>query len=138
MCEIALIGAPGNVGELRRVLLARHEDDELEVHETPDPLAVRAFPEGDAVVALTLGGCSCPLLEGLGLAQGPGREAHLAGPGYAFRRALASAALRFGEIRLLIHRPRAAPLEPRVRTTTLNQLLRTGLLPDDAFVFIKV
>lgn len=137
MCEIALVGARGDISLLRSVLLARRQDEELELSEPPDPRVLQSFPEGDGVVAITRGGCSCQLLEGLGVATAANREAHLAGPGYAFRRALASATLRFGSIRLLIHRPGSDRPLPPVRTTTLSQLLRAGILPDDALLFVK-
>jgi hypothetical protein len=138
MCEIALVGAQSDVSQLRSVLSARYQHDDLDLDAPPDPIALRAFPEGDGVVAVTLGGCSCSLLEGLGHADDTTHEAHLAGPGYAFRRALASAALRFGSIRLLIYRTGKPQPAPQTRSTTLGQLLRAGLLPQDALLMITV
>lgn len=137
MCEIALIGARTEVSSLRSVLSSRYLDD-LNTDLVPEPAALRAFPSGDGVVAVTLGRCSCELLRGLGVADVEGCEAHLDGPGYLFRRALASATVRFGSIRLLIYRPGNMTTALVPRTTTLGQLLRTGLAHDDALLHIRL
>jgi len=133
MCEVALIGARCDAGQLRSVLSGPCDDGELDMDAVPDPAAVRCFPDGDEIVALTLGACSCELLRG----QGSTQAAHLARPAYAFRRALAGATLRFGSLRLLIHHPGRPIQFDRARATTLSQFLRAPLVPGDALLFIR-
>ncbi len=140
MCEIALIGVRGEIAELRKVLSARCHDDAdggLDLDSTPEPRALACFPEDDSVLVVTRGGCSCQLLRGLGLADAAARDAHLAGPGYAFRRAIASATLRFGSARLLIFRPNQPQFALRSRATSLSHLLRAGICPSDHLLLIS-
>lgn len=134
-CEFAFLGARCDAPELESVVRGHHWGDDLDVALVVDPAVLRAFEAGDRVIALTRGRCSCQLVRGLG--DGRGREAHVAGPGYTFRRAIASAALRFGSVRLLLSGPERLPAARPYRETTLSQLLRTGLLPDDALIVIN-
>lgn len=137
MCKFALVGAATDASDLRRILSGR--DWELDTDSVPTTLAVQCFPQTDAVLCVTTGGCSCSLLEGIGVAAGAKREMHFAGPGYVFRRALAAATLRFGGIRVLAYdRSTARPTAeaPSRRTTTLGQFLRSGLQVGDGVVCI--
>lgn len=137
MCNFALVGARTDAAALRRILSGK--DWDLDTDVGPDPGALGCFPPADTVICVTTQGCSCALLQGLGLSHGARREMHVAGPGYVFRCALAAATLRFGGIRLLAHNPATAALDsraPRRRTTTLGQFLRSGLEPDDGVLSI--
>lgn len=137
MCDIALVGARADPPQLCDVLgsAGAYFDTDL-----PEPALLGRFPPRDAVLRVTLNGCSCALLEGLGRSGRRNAEAHVAGPGYAFRRALAAAALRFGEVLLLTYSTSSARVLnedlPR-RATTLSAFLRFGLQPDDALVCIR-
>ncbi len=137
MCDIALVGVEGEPARLRAVLESAGAGLDTDVRPAPELL--QTFSGSDAVVCVTLNGCSCALLQGLGRADRPKAEAHVAGPGYSFRRALAAATLRFGEVRLVIHKTGAARAQrdelPR-RRTTLSAFLRFGLQPDDGLVSI--
>jgi hypothetical protein len=139
MCNFALIGAAVDRAVLRQVLEnARPEFDT----DVPPPADVWGFfPAESAVVCVTLAGCSCALLAGVGLSNGRSSDAHVAGPGYAFRRAVAEAVLRFGEVHLLAYsaaRTRVTPAGPARRCVTLGNFLRSGLQPDDGVVSIIV
>jgi len=136
MCKFALVGAQTGAAELRSIL--RANDCDLDTDVCPAPEAVAYFPATDTVICVTMRGCSCALLEGVGLTHDSNRSVHLAGPGYVFRRALAAAALRYGGIRLLAYNPSTAATArvPRRRTTTLGQFLRSGLSPNDEVVCI--
>jgi len=137
MCRFALVGAATNASELRGIL--GDGDGEWDTDVLPDPRAARWLPSTDSVLCVTSRGCSCPLLEGLGVGPLPPREVHLAGPSYLFRRALATATLRFGGIRVLAY-DRAtlvsADEPPRRRTTTLGQFLRSGLELGDSLLCV--
>ena len=137
MCHFALVGAQTGAAELRRILRANDCDLDADVCIAPE--AVAYFPATDTVMCVTRQGCSCALLEGVGLTRDSKRSVHLAGPGYMFRRGLAAAALRYGSIRLLAYNAAMAAtarVAPRRRTTTLGQFLRAGLLPNDEIVCI--
>jgi hypothetical protein len=137
MCRFALVGAQTDATSLRSMMGGR--EGELDTHVRPDPSAAASFPGSDTVLCVTSQGCSCALLEGVGLSHGSKRSVHFAGTGYVFRRALAAAALRFGGIRLLAHERSSSSVPPRVRchrSATLAQFLRSGLEPDDGIVFI--
>lgn len=137
MCNFALIGAAVDRAELRQVLeKARPEFDT----DVPPPADVWGFfPAESAIVCVTSSGCSCALLAGVGLSNGRSAEAHVAGPGYAFRRAVAEAVLRFGEVHLLAYsasRARVTPAGPARRCITLGKFLRSGLQTSDGVVSI--
>lgn len=135
MCDVAWLGARAQPAELRSVLSGHHP--ELELDLLPLPGALGAFPEHESVVSLTVGACSCALLRGLGSTGPRPRAAHVAGVGYGFRRALASATVRFGSIRLLLYRRAAfGEAPPRLRHTSLSQLLLLGLEPEDRLLRI--
>lgn len=137
MCDFVAIGAQTDLAQLRAVLCTADWDFDSDV--PPRPWAREHFPSTDAVVCVTLDGCSCQLLRGLGSRGQPGNEAHLAGPGYLFRRALAATAMRFGSIRLLTYSSSGqspADVQPHRRVTRLSQFLRCGLEPDEKFLCI--
>lgn len=137
MCNFAVVGAVAGRPELRQVLESASADFDTDV--SPAAAVLGLFPAKDEVVCVTLDGCSCALLEGLGVSSRRGIDAHVAGPGYAFRRALAEAVLRFGEVHLLVYGKRPAPSSPAYaapRPTTLANLLRFGLRPSDSLVRI--
>jgi hypothetical protein len=137
MCNFALIGAQTDAAALRSILGG--PDGELDTHVAPDPRAAKFLPASDSVVCITLQGCSCALLAGVGLSQSSKRSVHFAGPGYVFRRAVATATLRFGGVRLLAYNPsNLAPARESLphRTATLCQFLRAGLDAGDGVVSI--
>ncbi len=134
MCRLAFIGAQTDLAGLRGVL--SDPDVKLDVSATSDPVALRCFPDRDSVVRVTLGGCSCTLLRGLGASGTETRDAHFAGPGYFFRRALAAATLRFGSVRLLTCEVSATPSAETRRVVPLVHFLRSGLAANDELVFI--
>lgn len=138
MCNFALVGATAESAKLREIL--ESADAALDTHVLPDAEMLRRFPVRDAVVCVTLNGCSCALLEGLGQAGRLNVDAHVAGPGYGFRRALAAAALRFGGVRLVTYSTsctRVLADELPRRSTTLSAFLRFGLQSDDGLVCIR-
>jgi hypothetical protein len=138
MCHFALVGARTDEAALRRILGGK--DCELDTNIPPDPRALGLFPVTDTVVCVTMNGCSCALLAGVGLSRSSNPTVHFAGPGYAFRRALAAATLRFGRVTLLaFNSSRVVPPgePPRQRTTTLAHFLRSGLEPGDRMVCIN-
>jgi hypothetical protein len=134
MCRFALIGARSETRSLHELIGGL--DAGLDTEVAPADWTWPCFPITDAVVCVTLQGCSCTLLEGVGSNGASKREAHFAGPGYSFRRMIAAAVGRFGSVRLLVGRdePEAEPLE--MRTTTLASFLRFGLGPDDKLLCI--
>jgi hypothetical protein len=134
MCDLALLGAQTDALVLRNLLAL--PDWEFDTDVIPDARGLARFPRSDTVVCLTMGGCSCVLLRGLGIDGGAGSDAHLAGPGYMFRRALAAATLRFGSVRLLRYNLSKPGDATSRRVTTLAQLLRTGLRLDDQLLHI--
>jgi hypothetical protein len=96
MCYYVLVGAETDAFQLRDVLSA---DGVLDTDVSPDGMAARRFPGTDAVVCVTLEGCSCALLETplvgkVGRQHKPERN--------AFFSALTRATVRFGSIRLLV------------------------------------
>ena len=137
MCNFALIGAVAPREKLREVLENAGNDFDTDV--APDAAALALFPAQNEVVCVTCGGCSCALLGGVGLSTRPRNEAHAAGPGYAFRRALAEMVLRFGEVQLLAFSAARAPTLATglpERSTTLGNFLRFGLQSHDGLVRI--
>lgn len=135
MCRLALIGAAVDASRLLRILSGPNE--ELDAQLVVDDRRKAAFPSADSVVSVTLEGCSCALLKGLGHADRSPSDAHVAGPGYAFRRGLAAAAMAFGGVRLLIAEP-GVYREGPVRAAKLGQFLRFGLMPDDWLIRIAL
>jgi len=96
MCYYVLVGAETDAFQLREALSA---DGLLDTDASPEGAAARRFPSGDAVVCVTLEGCSCALLETplvgkVGRQHKPERN--------AFCTALTRAMVRFGSIRLLV------------------------------------
>lgn len=137
MCLFALIGAACGRAELLQLLVRDAVDFDTDV--APAAGALDCFPPEDEVVCLTLGGCSCALLDGVGLTNRRLADAHAGGPGYAFRRALAEAVLRFGEVHLLAYSSAGASMiaaDLGRRSTTLGNFLRFGLHPNDGLVCI--
>lgn len=110
--------------------------DDLDVEAESDSSLLGWFPDTDTVVRVTRNGCSCQLLQGLGQRSGAAMaDAHVAGPGYAFRRGIAAATLAFGGVRLLIHKDGEHQLQlPRV--TGLGEFLRLGLTSDGGILAI--
>lgn len=137
MCRVALIGVEGDVWQLRSALSAHQDSEDFDLDSPRDRACFGCFPVVDAVVSVTIDGCSCRLLAGLGVTGVAGDAAHLSGVGYAFRRALASATRRFGSVRLLIHCPGTQPMVRQPRSMTLDHFLRIGLLPGDVFLRIR-
>jgi hypothetical protein len=131
MCAVALVGAEAAAFPLLEMLTGRH--NELDVAVVNETEQVPAGAPADTVVRVTLDGCSCSLLQGLGSL--PGNEAHVAGPGYVFRSVIAAAVLRFGGVRLRIVKG-GVPSEAAPRVTRLQDFLRFGLLPTDTFIAI--
>lgn len=132
-----MVGAQTDTAQLRAVLSG--PSCELDTEVSPQAWARACFAPADNVLCVTLEGCSCALLAGLGLAGSAKREAHFAGPGYLFRRAIAAATLRWGSITLLTYDTRRGPRlveNIKRRTTTLGQLLRCGLERDDEVICI--
>lgn len=133
MCEVALIGARAEGFRLLGLLSGPHH--ELDVQLVEDQQLRRWFPENESVARVTWNGCSCSLLKGLGSASGTPSEAHVAGPGYLFRRGIAAAVMAFGGARLLITRDGGADgVAPRV--ANLGQFLRFGVSAADAVIAI--
>ena len=120
MCYHVLVGAETDAYQLRDVLSA---DGVLDTDVSPDGVAARKFPQGDAVVCVTLEGCSCALLDTppvgkVSRQHKPEREAFFA--------ALTRATLRFGSLRVLVLGGEASTelaTSHRDGTTTLRQLL---------------
>lgn len=131
MCRLAFIGAEADPTSLLSILNGPGNEVEARVvSELND-----SFPQTDTVVRVTIDGCSCALLKGLGLAGRAPREAHVAGPGYTFRRALAAATVAFGGVRLLVQANDPSS-EGQVRIARLGKFLRFGLMPDDRLIEI--
>jgi hypothetical protein len=128
-----LVGANTDGYRLLRMLNGAH--DELDVQLVADPRARSSFPETDSVARVTLNGCSCSLLKGLGSCERKASEAHVAGPGYAFRRGIAATVMAFGGARLLITRNSEQWSGPP-RAANLAQFLRFGVSPRDALIAI--
>jgi hypothetical protein len=133
MCELALIGAQAKGLRLLGMISGLHH--ELEVQLVEDAWARRYFPETDSVARVTWNGCSCSLLKGLGSSGQARSEAHVAGPGYAFRRGIAATVMAFGGARLLIAKNQEVGVE-RPRRANLAQFLRFGVSAHDAFIAI--
>ncbi len=120
MCYYVLVGAETDPFQLRAALSA---DGLLDTDQPPDGVARRRFPETDAVVCVTLEGCSCALIDSplagkVSRQHKPERDAFFA--------ALTRATVRFGSIRLLILGGEgSAELASghREGTTTLRELL---------------
>lgn len=120
MCYYVLVGAETDVFQLRDVLSA---DGVLDTDRAPDGLAAQRFPKEDAVICVTLEGCSCALLETplvgkVGRQHKPERA--------AFFTALTRATARFGSIRLLVLGGEGSAELASSRhdgTTTLRELL---------------
>jgi hypothetical protein len=96
MCYYVLVGAETDAFQLRDALSA---DGLLDTDVSAEAGAARRFPSRDAVVCVTLEGCSCALLETplvgkVGRQHKPERN--------AFFTALTRAMVRFGSIRLLV------------------------------------
>jgi hypothetical protein len=96
MCYYVLVGAETEGFRLRDVLSA---DGGLDTDMSPDGVAAQRFPKGDAVVCVTLEGCSCALLETpvVGKVSRQHKQQR-----DAFYAALTRATARFGSIRLLV------------------------------------
>lgn len=134
MCTLALIGAEVEAGRL--LSLFNGPNNELDATLEGEASLVEWFPASHSVVRVTLGGCSCALLRGLGQQSvAASTEAHVAGPGYAFRRSIAAAAVAYGGIRLMIRTPGHRPVH-RLRVASLGQFLRFGLVPNDGLIAI--
>jgi hypothetical protein len=96
MCYYVLVGAKTEAFRLRDVLSA---DGTLDTDLPADAAATGRFPEQDAVVCVTLEGCSCALLE----TPLVGKTARQHKPQRdAFHGALSRAIARFGSIRWLV------------------------------------
>lgn len=130
MCYYVLVGAETNGFQLRAALSA---DGLLDTDQPPDGVGVRSFPETDAVVCVTLEGCSCALIESplagkVSRQHKPERAAFFA--------ALTRATVQFGSIRLLVLGGEGSAellTSRREGTTTLRELLasrrpRAGLM----------
>ncbi|HVY25761.1 MAG TPA: hypothetical protein VHB79_04390 [Polyangiaceae bacterium] len=134
MCRFALIGA--EVEAARLLSLFNGPNNELDAAIERDAGLLDWFPAGHAVVRVTLHGCSCALLKGLGHhCAARGSDAHVAGPGYLFRRSIAAAAVAYGAVRLMIHQAGGGPVRG-LRCATLGQFLRFGLATDDGLITI--
>jgi hypothetical protein len=125
MCYFALVGARTEAQRLREVLAGAGVDVDTDV--APDSGSLAYFAETDAVVCLTINGCSCDLLTDAGKAAAIGGMHHArAAP--ALRQALAAAAVHFKTVRLLTRRGSrtlATSALPTRRTTTLSQFLQS-------------
>jgi len=122
MCYYVLVGAEAEGFQLRDVLSA---DGTLDTDVPPDGVADQRFPADDAVVCVTLEGCSCSLLETpvVGKVSRQHKQQR-----DAFYAALTRATARFGSIRLLVlGGDGAAELATSHRdgTTSLRNLLAT-------------
>ena len=120
MCYYVLVGAETEGFQLRDVLSA---DGSLDTDMPPDGVAIQRFPQADAVVCVTLEGCSCALLETPVVGK-VGRQHKQQRD--AFYAALARATLRFGSIRLLVLGGEGSAqlaTSHRDGTTTLRELL---------------
>jgi len=133
VCRMAFIGAEADPASLLSIL--NGPENEVEARVVSHEELIEPFPRADTVVRVTINGCSCVLLRGPGLAGQASRDAHVAGPGYAFRRGLAAATVAFGGIRLLVQANSAAA-KKRVRVARLGHFLRFGLMPDDRLIAI--
>jgi hypothetical protein len=122
MCYYVLVGAKTNAFQLRDALSA---DGLLDTDVSPDGGAAQRFPDGDAVICVTLEGCSCALLETplvgkVGRQHKPERA--------AFFTALTRATARFGSIRMLVLGGEGSAelaTSQRDGTTSLSELLAT-------------
>jgi hypothetical protein len=133
MCELALVGAETESFRLLGIWVDSQQDLDVELVQQRELLD--AFPATDSVVRVTVGGCSCALLRGLGSSGAPAREAHVVGPAYAFRKGIAAASAVFGGVRLRIVKGAVvADVAPRVMS--LGDFLRFGLNDEDSFVAI--
>jgi hypothetical protein len=122
MCYYVLVGAEAEAFQLRDVLSA---DGTLDTDVPPDGAAAQRFPVDDAVICVTLEGCSCALLETpvVGKVSRQHKQQR-----DAFYAALTRATARFGSIRLLVlGGDGAAELAANHRdgTTSLRDLLAT-------------
>jgi hypothetical protein len=120
MCYYVLVGAETQGFQLREVLSA---DGVLDTDLPPDSAGVGRFPANDAVVCVTLEGCSCALLETP--VVGKTSRQHKAQRD-AFYAALTRATARFGSVRLLIlggDGSSELAFSHREGTTTLRELL---------------
>jgi hypothetical protein len=122
MCYYVLVGAEAESFQLREALSG---DGCLDTDVPPNEVAAHRFPATDAVVCVTVAGCSCCLLETpivgkVSRQHKPERDAFYAG--------LSRATARFGSIRLLVLGGEgSAELASNRRdgTTTLRELLST-------------
>jgi hypothetical protein len=134
MCRFALIGAEAEADRL--LSLFNGPNNELDAVVEGETTLLEWFPAGHSVVRVTLDGCSCALLRGLGHhSVATSTEAHVAGPGYAFRRGIAAAAVAYGGIRLMIHQAGGRPVHG-LRVASLGQFLRFGLVANDGLIAI--
>src|SRR5258705_12650692 len=120
MCYYVLVGAETEGFQLRDVLSA---DGSLDTDMTPDGVSARRFPQADAVVCVTLEGCSCALLETPVVGKVARQHKQQRDAFYA---ALARATLRFGCIRMLVLGGEGSAelaTSHRDGTTTLRELL---------------
>jgi hypothetical protein len=120
MCYYVLVGAETEGFQLRDALSA---DGVLDTDFTPDGVAAKRFPETDAVVCVTLEGCSCALLETPVVGKVSRQHKRQRDAFYA---ALARATLRFGSVRLLVLGGEGSSelaTSHRDGTTTLRELL---------------
>lgn len=117
-CYMLMVGAETDVARLRVELVATGID--LDIRVQPDYRTL--FPATDAVLCVTLNGCSCACVAAFGLVS----QRKVVEPAYAFRGAVAQAVLKFRKVRLLaMHSPRHGNGTPEIgqRTTSLLQLL---------------
>ncbi|HYQ17816.1 MAG TPA: hypothetical protein VEQ58_18715 [Polyangiaceae bacterium] len=120
MCYYVLVGAEADDFQLRDAISA---DGALDTDVPPQGVAARAFPAKDAVVCVTLEGCSCALVE-TPLAGKVSRQHKQQRD--AFFAALTRATVRFGSIRLLVLGGEGSAelaTSHREGTTTLRELL---------------
>ena len=124
MCQFVMLGAKTEPYRLRDIFSTSTHD--FDTHVAPDPRSLAWFSATDSVLTEPLD-------------DRPESNPRRATPAYAFRRALAEAARRFGSVQLLTcvgSRPEVQAVPITRRTTTLGQFLRSNQIKIDGLLRI--